>query len=1146
MKKRFLSMALAVLMIAGCFATFTFASADDVKSVSNISQLTEALKAPGTATIKLTSNIECSHKMGSEGHSTIVVNGNKTLDLNGHTLGCKDESNAKNDGMKVNKSHWFTDCVYTTGQTKTFMKVAPGASLTIDSTAKTLGVVYFKGKIVGSMFGTYYDRAHFGGYTVRDVFEVCGTLTVNNGSIIAGNQDDHLVCNGVYLDEYQSIKVHFNDYGTEQIFGTPVVVNGGKVIINNGRLTGRGIEAKLKDNIDHVGDLTEVDTWIQVGKDELGSLANEYLGSDIGGYVGDAIGAQERENDIVTVTRREEVIDIKSGSVEINGGTFTAMHGANIFGGNPDGKVKIKAGRFEVTTDSRVRVIDDPYHDDERRYGTVIKGKVGEVGLKPEFLADINKAYVVHLGETYDTPESIKAKAADLKNGDPVVVVGEKAETPKNAEKPVVNVEFTVVEPERRLSETPGENKIYADQGYYSMFIYEGFNFKFNTLPLTAEQKASGYKIEKSYRVTNADPNAESINISNSMTGESTMMFHQSFRKPGWYKVGVYAKVVDKDGNVLGSTSYTYNIYAYKRYKDLTVTKMPTKTLYKVGEEIDTTGIALQMSYGDGTTQDVTQFTNQWKVAQEGGVKNGQTYYPIEFTSQINDDVIVKRVVNVPIKVSAPYSIAVTGGYAEADGKTKVTEAYSLGKVKLVPDAAPEGKEFAGWTYENDVYAAMVKEGEFYTFTMPDADVKVKAVYKDKAGAAATTPEATPEKPKNNPPAITIANKFKDVPAGSWYYDSVLTAVQLGLVNGKSETEYKPDDNLTYAEAAKLAACMHQLYTTGSITLQGGNPWYQPYVEYCQKNGILTKDYNYNDKATRAGYIEIFANALPAEALEEMNFVADNAIPDVAMSAPYAQAVYKLYRAGILTGDESHNCKPNDNIKRSEVAAILVRMMYDGARKSFTLGEQGAAAGAITIKKQPVQQTAVPGTAVTFTVEVSGGKAPYTYQWNIETGDANNPVGNIQGNASVVVIAPAENTSVTAYCVITDAAGNTATSEKAVCTGKQDPFKLRVENETGAELKVKDGDSCQIKVTAVGGRAPYSYKWEYTGTDGKWSEVAFAGGDQYTFTDGKNTNTLTIEPSVGGYSGDMKVRCTVTDIDGNTATSAETHVVAYK
>ena len=30
-------------------------------------------------------------------------------------------------------------------------------------------------------------------------------------------------------------------------------------------------------------------------------------------------------------------------------------------------------------------------------------------------------------------------------------------------------------------------------------------------------------------------------------------------------------------------------------------------------------------------------------------------------------------------------------------------------------------------------------------FTMPDADVKVKAVYKDKAGAAATTPEATPE-----------------------------------------------------------------------------------------------------------------------------------------------------------------------------------------------------------------------------------------------------------------------------------------------------------------------------------------------------------------------------------------------------------------
>ena len=48
-----------------------------------------------------------------------------------------------------------------------------------------------------------------------------------------------------------------------------------------------------------------------------------------------------------------------------------------------------------------------------------------------------------------------------------------------------------------------------------------------------------------------------------------------------------------------------------------------------------------------------------------------------------------------------------------------------------------------------------------------------------------------------------------------WFYNDVKTAVELGLVNGRSETTYAPSDNLTYAEAIKLAACMNQLYTKG-------------------------------------------------------------------------------------------------------------------------------------------------------------------------------------------------------------------------------------------------------------------------------------------------------------------------------------------
>ena len=98
-----------------------------------------------------------------------------------------------------------------------------------------------------------------------------------------------------------------------------------------------------------------------------------------------------------------------------------------------------------------------------------------------------------------------------------------------------------------------------------------------------------------------------------------------------------------------------------------------------------------------------------------------------------------------------------------------------------------------------------------------------------------------------------LINPFVDVPEGAWYHDEVVKAVDIGIINGKSATEFKPDDLLTYAEAIKLAACMSQVYLNGEVTLTSGEPWYQPYVDYCKINNISTKNYDYNANATRAG-----------------------------------------------------------------------------------------------------------------------------------------------------------------------------------------------------------------------------------------------------------------------------------------------------
>ena len=180
---------------------------------------------------------------------------------------------------------------------------------------------------------------------------------------------------------------------------------------------------------------------------------------------------------------------------------------------------------------------------------------------------------------------------------------------------------------------------------------------------------------------------------------------------------------------------------------------------------------------------------------------------------------------------------------------------------------------------------------------------------------------------------------FRDVPSDAWYYKDVANAYESGMINGRDGTHFAPDANLTYAEAVKLAACMSQLYFNGFVDLGGSDPWYQDYVDYCRDQYIISKDYPWDRNATRAGYVEIFAHALPDAALQPRNDIPDGTIPDVSISHPQAEEIYQLYRAGVLTGSDANGTfNPNANIKRCEVAAILTRMMDESARKDVYLG----------------------------------------------------------------------------------------------------------------------------------------------------------------------------------------------------------------
>ncbi len=205
-------------------------------------------------------------------------------------------------------------------------------------------------------------------------------------------------------------------------------------------------------------------------------------------------------------------------------------------------------------------------------------------------------------------------------------------------------------------------------------------------------------------------------------------------------------------------------------------------------------------------------------------------------------------------------------------------------------------------------------------------------------------------------PNTYSSGDFQDVKESDWFGGVVAEAYAYGLLKGKAPDRFDPNGNVTLAEAVTIAARLHSIYRTGTESFQNGTPWYQPYADYALKEGILKEALkDYNRAATRVEFAHIIRAAFPDKALAQINAMKADAIPDVP-SKPDNADIYTLYGAGILTGSDAKGTfLPNSNIRRSEVAAIAVRMVDTTQRKTFTLGlDASADLPATTESKQTV------------------------------------------------------------------------------------------------------------------------------------------------------------------------------------------------
>ena len=177
--------------------------------------------------------------------------------------------------------------------------------------------------------------------------------------------------------------------------------------------------------------------------------------------------------------------------------------------------------------------------------------------------------------------------------------------------------------------------------------------------------------------------------------------------------------------------------------------------------------------------------------------------------------------------------------------------------------------------------------------------------------------------------SVTEAEMFSDVSENKWYYDYVLDAANLGIINGRGDGIFAPEEDVTRGDFAVMLTNMLGVKNMPSVE---NNPfadvnedkYYSDAIAYCYKEGYIggypDGTFKPEQSITRQEAAKIMAEAM------ELTEVSDELFNDDAKIGGWAsEFVYQCRAAGIFGGDaDTGNFRPTDAISRAETAKIMV------------------------------------------------------------------------------------------------------------------------------------------------------------------------------------------------------------------------------
>ena len=167
---------------------------------------------------------------------------------------------------------------------------------------------------------------------------------------------------------------------------------------------------------------------------------------------------------------------------------------------------------------------------------------------------------------------------------------------------------------------------------------------------------------------------------------------------------------------------------------------------------------------------------------------------------------------------------------------------------------------------------------------------------------------------------VYVGKTFSDVASNHWASEYITQLTAEGIVNGKTETTFAPNDNLKYGEALKLI-----MEAAGySSQVKTGTHWASGYLTRAYRDGLVTStSIDLNSEIDRNTVATIAAKAL------KLGTASTVTAGIVAPSDSTNGYVLALYNAGILNGtyvNGKNYYYGSNTITRAEISKIICKV----------------------------------------------------------------------------------------------------------------------------------------------------------------------------------------------------------------------------